>query len=170
MICQYHPWHTCQFSWIRHQSPALPYGTQNLKDKIEYWAFLSFNLELIPSPPKIWIFFDWFLGHFCTYFITDKDHFTITIKKANCDGLYLMSDFIYRGFIKGRAPEKLTSCECDFPWLLNFWKNFFFITRNNQRKALSKLYNRNIFLMSLLECKTYFTIKFPLYHKWHEIP
>lgn len=58
MICQYHPWHTCQFSCIRHQSPALPYGTQNLQDKIEYWAFLSFNLQLIPSPPKIWIFFD----------------------------------------------------------------------------------------------------------------
>ena len=61
MICQYHPWHTCQFSWIQHQSPALRYGTQNLQDKIEYWAFLSFNLELtnLVSGAFLHIFHHW---------------------------------------------------------------------------------------------------------------
>ena len=57
--------HTCQLSRIypgvsriRQQSPGLPYGSPNLPDKIELWAFLCFNLEFIPFSPKIRIFYD----------------------------------------------------------------------------------------------------------------
>ena len=32
-----------------------------------------------------------------------------------------------RGFIKGRAPGKLTGCEYDFAWLLYISKNFFLL-------------------------------------------
>ena len=45
-------------SRIRQQSPGLPYGSPNLPDKIELWAFLCFNLEFIPFSPKIRIFYD----------------------------------------------------------------------------------------------------------------
>ena len=67
-------------SRIRQQSPGLPYGSPNLPDKIELWAFLRFNLEFIPFSPNIFsqnLNFIWFkvrfLGYFRTYFITDKD-------------------------------------------------------------------------------------------------
>ena len=42
----------------------------------------------------------------------------------------------YRGFIKGRAPGKLTGCEHDFARLLYISKNFFLIqgTINNSFK------------------------------------
>ena len=39
-------------------------------------------------------------------------------------GLFL--DY-HRGFIKGRAPGKLTGCEYDFAWLLYISKNFFLL-------------------------------------------
>ena len=45
-------------SRIRQQSPGLQYGSPNLPDKIELWAFLCFNLEFIPFSPKIRIFYD----------------------------------------------------------------------------------------------------------------
>ena len=35
--------------------------------------------------------------------------------------------YCYRGFIKGRAPGKLTGCEHDFARLLYISKNFFLI-------------------------------------------
>ena len=40
-------------SRIRQQSPGLPYGSPNLPDKIELWAFLRVNLEFIPFSPNI---------------------------------------------------------------------------------------------------------------------
>ena len=40
--------HTCQPSWIRHQSPGLPYGSPYLPDKIIFWAFLCLSLKLSP--------------------------------------------------------------------------------------------------------------------------
>ena len=39
-------------------TPGLPYGSPNLPDKIELWAFLCFNLEFIPFSPQIRIFYD----------------------------------------------------------------------------------------------------------------
>ena len=33
----------CQILWIHHQSPRLSYGSPNLPDKINFWAFLSLS-------------------------------------------------------------------------------------------------------------------------------
>ena len=60
-----------------------------------------------------------------------------------------------RGFIKGRAPGKLTGCEHNFARLLYISKNFFLI-QGAIKNSLS--YNRALFLMSL-ECKTYFAVQ-----------
>ena len=62
--------------------------------------------------------------------------------------LYILGSIIFlhaqgegrvRGFIKGRAPGKLTGCEHDFAWLLYISKNFFLIqgTINNSFKLQS---------------------------------
>ena len=37
--------HTCQLSRIQHQSPALPYGSPYLPDKIIFWAFLCLDFK-----------------------------------------------------------------------------------------------------------------------------
>ena len=72
-----------------------------------------------------------------------------------------------RGFIKGRAPGKLTACEYDFAWLLYISKNFFYY-KERSKTVLS--YNSALFLMSLIECKTYFAMQFPLNYTRNEIP
>ena len=72
-----------------------------------------------------------------------------------------------RGFIKGWAPGKLTNCEHDFARLLYTSKNFFLICKERSKTVLS--YNRALFLMSLIKCKTYFAVQFPLYYTRHEI-
>ena len=71
-----------------------------------------------------------------------------------------------RGFIKGRTPGKLTGCEHDFARLLYISKNFFLI-QGTIKNSLS--YNRALFLISLIEYKTYFAVQFPLYYTRHVV-
>ena len=60
----YCPWTLISFQWsyaymptlldypgvsqIRHWSPALPHGSPNLPDKMDFWAFLCFSLKFSP--------------------------------------------------------------------------------------------------------------------------
>ena len=41
-------YYTCQLSRIRHRSPALPYRSPYLPDKIIFWAFLCLGLKFSP--------------------------------------------------------------------------------------------------------------------------
>ena len=54
----------CHFpgvSWIQHGYPAVPYGSPNLSDKIDFWVFLCFSLKFSSFFPKIVQFFRYFL-------------------------------------------------------------------------------------------------------------
>ena len=76
-------------SQIWHWSPALPYGSPNLQHRMDFWS-LRFSLKFSPffSQNNIvnsnYFFYSLygFLGHFCTYLVTDKDQFIITMMKA----------------------------------------------------------------------------------------
>ena len=56
--------------------------------------------------------------------------------------------YVFRGFIKGRAPGKLTGWEHDFARLLYISKNFFLL-QGTIKNSLS--YNLALFLISLIE-------------------
>ena len=66
-----------EVSLIRHRSPALPYGSPYLPDKIIFRAFfVPYCLRFSPFlAQKNFLFVVRFLGHFCTYLVTDKDNF-----------------------------------------------------------------------------------------------
>ena len=72
-------------SQIQHQSARLLDGSPNLPNKMGSWSYELFCAsvwKLSHFLPKFNFFFPFifrFLAHFCTYFITDKDYFAITI-------------------------------------------------------------------------------------------
>ena len=75
-------------SRIWHWFPALPYRSPDLLDQIDFWAFLCFSLNLAHFFPKnLYFFISQFLGHFCTYLVTDKVYFVITMMKMNFDSM-----------------------------------------------------------------------------------
>ena len=94
---------TCQLSRIRHWSPALPYISPNLPDKMAFLTFLCFSLGFSPFLPQNWVPF---LANFCTYLVSDKDYFSIKMMITNFDSMYS----IYRIYSINRPGR-----------LLNFW-------------------------------------------------
>ena len=80
-------------SWILHWSPAPPYGSPTLLDKMDLWAFMRLSLKFSPfffSKFEFFLFIVQFQRHFCPYVVTDKDYFIIMMMKTNFDSMYLM--------------------------------------------------------------------------------
>ena len=81
------------------------------------WAISFFNLS---TNVRKLFFYMWYMHAFW------MGHLYVV-----CSVMYLKAAKMYwgncRGFIKGRAPGKLTDCEHDFAWLLYISKNFFLL-------------------------------------------
>ena len=57
-----------------------------IKSSYEIFCALIWNYPIFAKNSNFLSVKVWFLGHFCMYFISDKDYFPITIINANCDG------------------------------------------------------------------------------------
>ena len=106
--------HICQLSRIIQESPV--YGTEFPLSRTGHqisWIKQTFELfcALVWSWPifslKICTFlFHGFLGHFCTYLVTEKVYFVITMMKMNFDSmLFIWCPWRQGKFVAGGVRE-----------------------------------------------------------------
>ena len=117
------PLHTCQLSRIIWESPEygidLPlsrtgHHISRIKSSLELFCALLLEIQPIFSSKKNFLFVVRFLGHFCTYLVTDKDNFwlaNILIVCTSCKTSYNVLSHSHWGLGQfvggwGRGPLK----------------------------------------------------------------
>ena len=112
-------------SYIFSKSSGLSWGLLDTAliscvslEKGDFWALLCLSLEFIHFS-KIWTFFwliVWFVGHFCMYFISDKDCFI-----RNFYRLFHWWNNNYYSNSKYGLDQKCPKSTTGFLNLLSFW-------------------------------------------------